>query len=51
MARLEDAGYVNVIKSFNGKIPHTEYRLTKAGRKAIAKYWTRLDEIRTLDKS
>jgi DNA-binding MarR family transcriptional regulator len=48
MARLEEAGYVNVIKSFNGKIPHTDYRLTNGGRKAIAKYWTSLDEIRTL---
>jgi DNA-binding transcriptional ArsR family regulator len=51
MARLEDAGYVKVIKSFNGKVPHTEYRMTKVGQKAITEYWTSLDEIRTLNRS
>ena len=47
MDRLERAGYVEVIKSFSGKIPRTEYRLTAKGRKALADYWTMLDEIRT----
>lgn len=51
MARLEDAGYANVVKTFNGKIPHTEYRLTGAGHEALTEYWTTLDEIRTLKKS
>lgn len=51
MARLEDAGYVKVVKSFNGKVPHTEYRMTRAGQKAITKYWRSLDEIRTLNKN
>ncbi len=45
--RLENAGYLEVLKSFNGKIPHTEYRLTKAGRQALAEYWAALDQIRT----
>jgi len=49
IARLEDAGYVKVIKSFNGKIPHTDYRLTKTARNALAEYWTTLDEIRALN--
>ena len=40
------AGYVEVLKSFNGKIPHTEYRLNKPGRKALASYWAALDQIR-----
>jgi len=44
--RLENAGYVEVLKSFNGKIPHTEYRLTAAGREALANYWSALDRIR-----
>lgn len=44
--RLESAGYVEVLKSFNGRIPHTEYRLTKPGQKALANYWAALDQIR-----
>ncbi len=44
--RLEKAGYVNVLKSFNGKIPHTRYRLTQTGKEALSKYWAALDEIR-----
>jgi len=44
--RLEKAGYVAIAKSFNGKIPQTRYRLTKAGKKALAQYWAALDEIR-----
>ena len=46
MDRLERAGYVTVRKSFNGKIPHTDYSLTEFGRKALADYWTALDQIR-----
>jgi DNA-binding transcriptional ArsR family regulator len=44
--KLEQAGYVEVNKSFNGKMPHTEYCLTDAGRTALAGYWTALDAIR-----
>lgn len=46
ISKLEQAGYVEVQKSFNGKIPHTEYRLTDAGRIALAGYWAELDAIR-----
>ena len=48
MDRLEKAGYVEVIKSFKGKIPHTQFRLTKAGQDALAEYWAGLDQIRAL---
>lgn len=48
MDRLEKAGYVDVTKSFKGKLPHTEFRLTKAGRDALAEYWAGLDAIRSL---
>ena len=37
----------DVQKGFNGKIPHTDYRITDAGRKALADYWSALDQIRT----
>ena len=48
MDRLEKADYVRVYKSFNGKIPHTEYRLTSAGREQLRQYWEGLDQIRQL---
>ena len=51
MNTLERAGYVEVHKGYNGKIPHTEYGLTKAGRKALTEYWTALDKIRALDEA
>jgi DNA-binding PadR family transcriptional regulator len=44
--KLERAGYVAVQKSFVGKLPHTEYRLTDTGRAALADYWAALDAIR-----
>ena len=50
MDRLEQAGYVKILKSFNGKIPNTGYRLTKMGKRALSKYWDALDEIRELRK-
>lgn len=46
MVRLEQTGYVNILKSFNGKIPHTDYRITDGGRKALSDYWAALDKIR-----
>ena len=33
--RLEEAGYVEVTKSFEGRVPPTDYRLTPAGRTAL----------------
>ena len=45
MSRLEQAGYVEIGKSFNGKVPHTEYRLTRDGRAALSDYWKSLDEM------
>ncbi len=48
--KLESAGYVRVTKSFNGKIPCTEYALTPKGRKALDQHWIALDKIRTIGK-
>ncbi len=50
MDRLEQAGYVKILKSFNGKVPNTGYRLTKKGKRALSKYWEALEEIRQLKK-
>lgn len=46
--KLDKAGYVEVIKSFKGKIPHTQFRLTGEGRGALQAYWAELDQIRAL---
>ncbi len=43
--KLEDAGYLACLKSFNGRVPKTEYRLTAAGRKSLEKY---LEQMETL---
>ena len=38
LGKLEQAGYVEVIKGYNGKVPHTTLRLTGAGRTAYREY-------------
>jgi len=38
LGKLEEAGYVEVEKSFRGKIPLTVLRLTAGGRTAFAEY-------------
>ena len=48
MDKLEKAGYVTIAKSFNGRIPHTDFRLTAEGRSALEKYWEELDAIRAM---
>ena len=45
LSRLEEAGYVEIEKTFRGKIPHTEYRLTKKGRSAFEQYRKKLGSI------
>lgn len=45
MAKLEDAGYVEITKGFVGKRPRTVYRLTKAGRKAFDSHRERLSSL------
>jgi DNA-binding MarR family transcriptional regulator len=48
--KLETAGYVQVTKSFNGKITNTQYALTSKGRKALEKHWMMLDRLRAVSK-
>ncbi len=43
--KLEDAGYVECLKSFNGRIPLTEYRITSAGREALTKYLNHMEAL------
>ncbi len=46
--RLEKAGFVNVVKSFNGRIPHTDFNITVEGLQALERYWEELDAIRAM---
>ena len=43
--KLEEAGYVSCQKSFEGRMPKTEYRLTPAGRAALEKYLNHLEAL------
>ncbi|MBK9155444.1 MAG: transcriptional regulator [Chloracidobacterium sp.] len=46
--KLEDAGYVTMKKSFAGRMPLTEYKITATGRKALERY---LDHMEALIKA
>ncbi len=44
LSKLEEAGYVEVTKTYRGKIPQTLLRLTAEGRQAFQQYRHRLKE-------
>ena len=46
--KLEEAGYLTLEKSFKGRMPLTEYKITAAGRKALERY---LDHMEALIKA
>ena len=43
--RLEEADYIQCTKSFEGRLPRTEYRLTAAGRKALERYLDHMESL------
>jgi DNA-binding HxlR family transcriptional regulator len=43
--KLEDAGYIQCMKSFSGRMPKTEYRLTAAGRRALEGYLNHMEAL------
>ena len=43
--KLEEAGYVTCSKSFEGRLPRTEYRLTAAGRHALERYLSHMEAL------
>ena len=45
MQKLEEAGYVEVDKSFRDRKPQTRYRMTPEGRDAFREYVDRLERI------
>jgi DNA-binding MarR family transcriptional regulator len=43
--KLEDAGYIACTKSFEGRIPHTDFRLTATGRRVLEKYLAHMEAL------
>lgn len=43
--KLEDAGYVICTKSFEGRVPRTQYRLSQVGRLALERYLDHMEAL------
>ena len=43
--KLEEAGYLTCKKSFAGRTPLTEYKITKDGRKALERYLDHMEAL------
>ncbi len=43
--KLEDAEYVTCDKSFEGRMPKTQYRLTALGRRALERYLDHMEAL------
>jgi DNA-binding transcriptional ArsR family regulator len=43
--KLEEAGYVTCTKTFEGRVPRTEYRLSAAGRRALERYLEHMEAL------
>jgi len=43
--KLEDAAYIVCEKSFAGRMPRTEFRITAAGRRALSGYLDSMEEF------
>ena len=43
--KLEDAGYIDCAKRFEGRVPKTEYRLAAPGRRALERYLDHMEAL------
>ena len=43
--KLEDADYILCTKSFDGRVPRTEYRLSDEGRRALERYLSHMEAL------
>jgi DNA-binding HxlR family transcriptional regulator len=43
--KLEDAGYLQCTKTFEGRMPRSEYALTRAGRVVLERYLGHMEAI------
>ena len=43
--KLEEAGYIGCTKSFEGRMPRTDYRLTASGKRALERYLDHMEAL------
>lgn len=43
--RLEEAGYLDCLKEFAGRVPRTKFRITPAGSRALARYLDHMESL------
>jgi DNA-binding HxlR family transcriptional regulator len=43
--KLEDGGYIACTKSFEGRLPKTEYKITASGRRALESYLNHMETL------
>jgi DNA-binding HxlR family transcriptional regulator len=43
--KLEDSGYIACTKSFEGRLPKTEYKLTAIGKRALESYLNHMETL------
>ncbi len=43
--KLEEAGYISCTKSFEGRMPRTEYRLSAPGKRALERYLDHMEAL------
>ena len=41
--KLEEAGFIDILKSFQGRMPRTTYRITAKGHRALVEHVRRLE--------
>jgi len=49
ISKLQEAGYIEVKKSFKGNYPHTECRVTDAGKNEFENYLIQLKQLLNLE--
>jgi DNA-binding MarR family transcriptional regulator len=50
LAKLEEAGLVEIHKRFVGKKPNTNVTLTAVGKRRIARHWDQLERLKRLSE-
>src|SRR5437016_1285651 len=43
--KLEEAGYIGCAKSFQGRMPRTDYRLTASGKRSLERYLDHMEAL------
>ena len=43
--KLEEAGYLSCTKSFEGRVPRSDYKMTAAGRRALERYLDHMEAL------